>query len=446
MSLTYKTVTTLGDFGPWVSKLVLELPCEVRAAEVSPSAFNVFCARHDRGSEDVLMRREHGAAAAAPSQGFVKVLSATPCDEQGTPALRGRHVALEMGEVRVNKRIEGNVRGARYVENRYRVTQLAPLTGDGNWPVTGLVWDECAGDLCPALAGWHEAPAAEGSPLPYAWYDPRELPPAALSPLAKPPVEEPGARHALIVWLHGAGEGGLENGGDVTVAYTGNRVTALSQPHVQALFGGRAWVLVPQSPTFWMDDGEERLGRSNQSVYARPLMELVERFVARHADSIDPARVVIGGLSNGGFMTLRMCADHPGYFAAGVAVCAPFFRENQTPEVVSALAQTPLWLVHSKGDELVDIDDTALPLYHALRKAGAPVHFTCYDHVEDLTGVYRESDGRPRRFMNHGVWIHAYNDFPTTELDGTNVEVRGRPASLWEWAAAQRRDDDSRES
>ena len=63
-TLTYKTVTKLGDFGPWISKLVLELPDEVGVNDVSPATFNVFCARRERTGA-VLMRRERGADHAA---------------------------------------------------------------------------------------------------------------------------------------------------------------------------------------------------------------------------------------------------------------------------------------------------------------------------------------------------------------------------------------------
>ena len=37
-SCTYATVTTLGDFGPWISKVVLDLPCTVRANDVDTAA------------------------------------------------------------------------------------------------------------------------------------------------------------------------------------------------------------------------------------------------------------------------------------------------------------------------------------------------------------------------------------------------------------------------
>lgn len=40
-SCTYATVTTLGDFGPWISKVVLDLPCTVRA-NVSMRAPSIY--------------------------------------------------------------------------------------------------------------------------------------------------------------------------------------------------------------------------------------------------------------------------------------------------------------------------------------------------------------------------------------------------------------------
>lgn len=440
-TLSYISVKTLGDFGPWISKLVLPMPATVRAAEITPTTFNVYAERHETVG-GVVMRRERGWERELPSTGYVEVLAAYPCDESGarTAAGTGTHVALELPECRLTKTIEGNVTVGRLLDNRYRITLLAELAGDadqGGEPIRGLVWNTCERELTPALAGWHTARMSEpvdGIQLEYGYFEPDFTGDAApAGPFAKPtPNPE---RAAVIVWLHGAGEGGDE----VERAYTGNRVTALSQAKIQNYFGGAAWVVVPQSPTFWMDDGVEQLGRSNKSIYTRALKALIDEFAAAHADRVDPDRIVVGGLSNGGFMTARLVADYPGFFAAGLPVCMPFFEANQTPEVVRAMATTPLWMVHSKGDELVDPRDTSLPLYAKLREAGANVHLTYFDHVEDLTGVYHEPDGRPKQTFNHGVWIHVYNDFCRTDLDGTNVILDGEPVGLWEWAAHQRR-------
>ena len=431
----YATVTTLGDFGPWISKLILTLPSPVDVCDVDPATFNVFCARHEPNGE-VLMRQERGADHKAPSWGYVPVKAAYPATKTGAPVSRSPYVALELPEVRLTKCIEGGVMGSHYIENRFRITQTAELPGEPD-PVCGLVFDTCTRDICPALAGWHNdrmTEAVDGIQLEYGYFEPSFEPtPAGPFGPAKPKPE----KAALIIYLHGAGEGMGEAVDEGPVrAYTGNRVTALSQAKIQNYFDGAAWVLVPQSPTFWMDNGVEQLGHSNQSIYVRALKALIDEFIAAHAERIDTSRIIVGGLSNGGFMTLRMCRDYPGFFAAGLPCCAPWYAA--TPEDVAELAKTPLWFVHSKGDELVNVHETVLPLFGALKKAGAPAHLTYFDHVEDLTGVYREADGSPKKTFNHGVWIHVFNDFCRTDIDGTNVMCDGEPVGMWEWAAHQR--------
>ncbi len=442
-ALGYKTVTKLGDFGPWISKLVLELPEEIGVNDVSPDTFSVFCARHERTGA-LLMRRERGADHDAPSVGYVAVQTAYPAIASGTRAARGTHVALELPEVRLTKRVEGGVMGSRRIENRFRVTQTAEIPGR-NRPLAGMVFASCTGSICPELNGWRTdemSEAVDGVRLSYGYYEP-DFAPAPATPFG--PARTKPEKAALIVYLHGAGEGkgeGLQTEGGPLVpegperAYTGNRVTALSQAKIQSHFDGAAWVLVPQCPTFWMDNGAEKLGHSNQSIYVRALKALIDEFVAAHADRIDTSRIVVGGLSNGGFMTLRMCRDYPGFFAAGLPCCAPWY--DATPEDVTELAKTPLWFVHSKGDELVDPKETVLPLYRALKDAGATAHVTYFDHVEDLTGAYREADGSPKKTFNHGVWIHVFNDFCRTDIDGTNVMIDREPVGMWEWAARQR--------
>ena len=44
-SCTYATVTTLGDFGPWISKVVLDLPCTVRANDIDANTFHIYVER-----------------------------------------------------------------------------------------------------------------------------------------------------------------------------------------------------------------------------------------------------------------------------------------------------------------------------------------------------------------------------------------------------------------
>lgn len=328
--------------------------------------------------------------------------------------------------------------GSRMLDNQLHVTQLAALPGNDGEPICGLVFDTCRGDICPALKGWSNAvqkTAVNGIALEYGFFEPsfKAEDSACFNPFAPEATVVP-QKAPLVVYLHGAGEGrGATQGEGATRAYIGNRVTAISQAQIQRYFGGFAWVLVPQSPTFWMDNGVEQLGRSNQSIYSPVLKALIDEFVAEHAERIDTDRIVVAGLSNGGFMTLRLCADYPDFFAAGLPCCAPWY--NATDEDVAALAKTPLWFTHSKGDELVSPQQTVLPLTARLRNAGANVHLTYFSHVEDLTGRYREADGSPKKTFNHGVWIHQFNDLCYQDFDGGNVLIDGEPVGCWEWSA-----------
>ncbi|EFB77563.1 prolyl oligopeptidase family serine peptidase [Subdoligranulum variabile] len=415
----YKTVTRMTDTGPYIEKLILDLGREAGANDLSPAGFHVHVTRYEKDGT-ILMRKERGADKALPSLGTVTVRVAYPCDAEGRRLLSGCFAALELEEERLNKRIEGSVLASRYIRNAYRVTQIRdlPPREEGGVALSGLVFDTCTEDLCPALEGWTNGE----NTLRYGAYTPAQA--------------NGGEKLPLLVWLHGAGEGG----DDPLVAYTGNRVTALSSPEVQTKLGGAAWILVPQCPTVWMDDGREQLSHVNQSIYVKPLKACIDAFVEQHADSIDRDRIWVAGVSNGGFMTIRMLADYPGFFAAAAPGCEAFFEENLTDSVLDAVQQTPLWLTHAKGDELVDPTQTSLPLYRRLKDRGMEnLHMTYWDEVVDPTGRYREADGRPRSYFRHGVWILMLDDACRTDLDGSRVLCDGVPVTLWEWMGKQRR-------
>jgi predicted esterase len=415
----YKTVTTLTDFGPYITKLILELPCEVREQDVDHGTFHVYVECRDEVTGEVLRKKNRKTGIEEMLKGYSAVKTVYPCDEQGQRKFFGNYVALEMEEEYLNKRIIGDVMSSKWLANIYRITQLKDILGKD--PINGLVFKECVGDLCPQWSGWKESVSSYVRlPLQYGYFTP----------------DSGNEKVPLVVWLHGAGEGGS----DTKIAYTGNKVTALSSPDIQKKLGGAAWILVPQSPTVWMDDGKEILGRSNESIYVQPLKACIDEFIQQHEDSIDRERIYIGGLSNGGFMTIRMLKDYPDFFAGAIAVCEPFFEENINDYMIEDLKKIPLWFVHAKGDELVPIHETALPLYWKLKEAGAPdIHFTLFERVEDLSGKYKDENGCPKRYFSHGVWIHVYNDDCCEEIDGTRVMVQGVPVTIWEWLGHQKR-------
>lgn len=428
----YQTITYLTDQGACIEKILLELPCEIGENDVIPDMFNVYVERRDN-EDHIVEQLDFDTWEKYLSRGYRDIQNVYPCDEDGKRCARSKMAALEMKEEPLGRPISGDMLASGYVNNVYRITQLKPLPEK----TVGLVWDECTKDIMPELAGWHQGKNEfEGIILGYGYFEPdmksyRHPKPTPFDAVPKEPENQ---KVPLVIYLHGAGEGGH----NPKVAYTGNKVAALSWPSIQKKLGGAAFVLVPQCPTVWMDDGEEQLGHSNQSIYVKPLKACIDWFVKEHEADIDTDRIYIGGLSNGGFMTMRMLFDYPEMFAAAMPACQVFYSDNVTDSMLETIKNIPIWFVHSKDDPIVPPLETAVPLYHRLKAIDAQnVHMTYFDHIEDLSGMYKDAFGRPAQYFGHAVWIHVFNDDCTVDFDGNRVIEDGEPVTMWEWAGKQ---------
>ncbi|MGO4939502.1 prolyl oligopeptidase family serine peptidase [Fundicoccus sp. Sow4_D5] len=254
--------------------------------------------------------------------------------------------------------------------------------------------------------------------LTYAAYEPENLKPVDLLP--------------LIVWLHGAGEGGT----DVEIALLGNETTALAKPEIQDQFqnGLRsgAHVLVVQTPTFWMDEGENRTGPgAGKSRYTEILMDTIRHYVDSN-DNIDSHRIYLGGCSNGGYMTVNMLLEYPQTFAAAYPVCEAYsfygFERDKngsyetttdsfgnirykasealclTEDRIRQLADEAIWFVHAANDRTVVPFLTVEPTYRRILKQGAQnVWFSYFETVVGLDEVDEKYNG-------HLSWIYLFNN------------------------------------
>lgn len=254
--------------------------------------------------------------------------------------------------------------------------------------------------------------------LTYAAYEPENLKPVDLLP--------------LIVWLHGAGEGGT----DVEIALLGNETTALVKPEIQDQFqnGLRsgAHVLVVQTPTFWMDEGENRTGPgAGKSRYTEILMDTIRHYVDSN-DNIDSHRIYLGGCSNGGYMTVNMLLEYPQTFAAAYPVCEAYsfygFERDKngsyetttdsfgnirykasealclTEDRIRQLADEAIWFVHAANDRTVVPFLTVEPTYRRILKQGAQnVWFSYFETVVGLDELDETYDG-------HLSWIYLFNN------------------------------------
>ncbi len=235
-----------------------------------------------------------------------------------------------------------------------------------------------------------------------------------------------GKKNALVIWLNGAGEGGTDNYIDLL----GNKVTALASTEFQKNFNG-AYVITPQAPTFWMNGGDGKYQNGDKgSMYSQGLYSLIREYVATHSD-IDANRIIIGGCSNGGYMTMEMVAKHPNYFAAAYPICEALQDQYITDSQITALAKskTGIWYSYAKTDTTVDYTKCTEPTYARLKAAGMTnLHKTVWDNVVDTTGRFTKSSTDTSAYEYNGHWSWIYFD--------NNKNTEGS-LNEWSWLSTQ---------
>ncbi|ORX48709.1 hypothetical protein BCR36DRAFT_404994 [Piromyces finnis] len=217
-----------------------------------------------------------------------------------------------------------------------------------------------------------------------------------------------GVKNPLIIWLHGAGEGGV----DVDIALLGNEVTALARKDIQKYFTTKkqkaAYILVVQTPTIWMDksDGTYNTdiepGKKQTSIYEDALFAAIKDYVTNNKD-IDTKRIYVGGCSNGGYMTMDLMFEHA------------YMNKNVSDEMIEGAKNANIWFLQSEDDTTIDPLSSTIPAYYRLLKAGAKnVHLTLTDEV-------RGEDYPNAHYMGHYSWVYAFNDNVKTEFDNAKA-------------------------
>lgn len=420
MNLPYTTVTEVTDYGPYVTKIILPLPETVKSEVLSKDTFNVYVERRNKKNGEVLrLRKDFISEELYLSKGYCRVTNAYPSDDEGNEAAIGSYATLELeceAIYRLNSETALLEHHNVYVFCDFRITQVKEIQTE-NETISGLVYDHFSGGKMDQVRGWINSKSSYAEmPLRFGYYSPNKS----------------REKRPLIIWLHGGGEGGY----DTSIAYTGNNVVNLSSEKVQRIFGG-AYVLAPQVPTLWMDDGSGEFTWSGKSKYVTALKALVDEFIDVHTN-IDVNRVYIGGCSNGGFMTMRMIIDYPGFFAAAFPVCEALLDNVITDQQIEDIKTTPIWFTHAKNDTIVSPEITAVPTYERLQKAGASnCHFSYFDKVVETSGMFKDSDGNPFEFFGHGSWIYMLKDECVLDYDGSPVKVDGKELTLLQWLALQ---------
>ena len=400
---TYTLVMEGFDWGPAASKVVLH---NLKASkETTVADFEVFVTRTS----------SLGEVPAAQAAGKRTVVYTYASDESGNRKEDGAHLTLVLAVSPVNPLGSGiqYLRMGNRASNVWIDYGVTVVHGK-----TGSTWNQEKGRIRPIVDEFDLSGTFThaGTTLTYGAFSPKKL-------TNKAP---------LIIWLHGGGEGGT----DPTIALMGNKAFNYASPEIQTLFGEGAFVLVPQTPTFWMNAGEGMTRGQTNDIYNAAVFALIEDFVAKNPQ-VDPARIYVGGCSNGGYMSLKLILEHPSYFAAGYISALAYNNEFVSDTQVQSLKQTPIWFVHSKDDRTTKPEETVVPLYHRLKQAGAKnVILSYYDNVTDVTGFF---GGKDFHYNGHWSWVYSHANVARTDFDGSAVLLNGRPVTIMEWTAAQKR-------
>jgi len=423
---SYKTVTEVFDWGPSISKLVVNLGSKVSGKDVDKNTFKVYVNRVlSEGAitiAEALARQGGNLSLGSQAiddkdiRGYREVTNAYVSDENGNKKDSGEYVTIEMkvgptDNLGAALNFDLITSFNNWVKSEYTITLNKNV---GNLNSQNFVVDNMKGDIRPITDKWKfqhfTEPGEHGRlSLAYASYE--------------PPKDN--KQHPLIIWLHGMGEGGTDS---PALAIMGNKANVFADESLQSHFGG-AYVIAPQARTYWMH-GYKGFG-DGTSIYRDVLMELIKDYVKNHPD-IDDGKIYIGGDSNGGYMTVLMIRDYPEYFAAAFPTCEALADKLLSDADIQNISRTPTWFIAAKTDTVVPPKDYVVPTVERLRKIGADVHFTFFNDVHDTSGLYKKADGSPYEYMGHWSWIYVYNDEVQEVINGRNVK-------LMDWLAQQRR-------
>jgi poly(3-hydroxybutyrate) depolymerase len=182
-----------------------------------------------------------------------------------------------------------------------------------------------------------------------------------------PPGYTPARQWPLVVFLHGAGECGVDGWKQVGVGLGPAIVADVARwPFV---------VLFPQKPT------RESQWEDHEEMIVAMLAEV------RGAYSIDERRQFLTGISQGGHGAWVFAARHPEWWVAVAPVCG--YGEPRT--LAPALKDLPLWCFHGEDDKVV-LPKQSRDLCAAVERAGGTAALTVYPKV------------------GHDAWSRAYRD------------------------------------
>jgi predicted peptidase len=183
--------------------------------------------------------------------------------------------------------------------------------------------------------------------------------------LLSPEKPDPDKRYPLVLFLHGAGERGDDNQGQLVHGMRDFAKRSESFP---------AYVVAPQCPSraSWCDvqwTGERHTMAAEPNATMKLTLALVDQLTKDLP--VDPDRIYVTGLSMGGFGTYDAVARRPELFAAAAPICG---GSDESEQVMKHLAQVPFWIAHGAADNIVSVEWSRRAI-EALKQAGSDPHY-----------------------------------------------------------------------
>lgn len=158
---------------------------------------------------------------------------------------------------------------------------------------------------------------------------------------------DPAKRWPLVLYLHGSGDRGT----NLAVLKNNGLLKHLSGgPQLPAI------VVSPQCANEWWS--------------APVLAQILDEVSAKY--QVDPDRIIVTGLSMGGFGTWALAQAYPERFSAVVPICG-----GGNPAAVAGLRALPIWAFHGQLDTTVPVQ-LSETMIAAIRQAGGAPHLTIY--------------------------------------------------------------------
>ncbi len=412
------------DWGPGVTKTIISLDRAVTADSVQAAKFSVNEHKQTYDYAAYGQLSKNAPYTHTGGRTLRTITDAYTCDENGSPAGgSSSHIALELkctpeeGSCFYYSLGTSQNSWCSYYNLDVALEDNCTLTAQDGSEISQLAvnpsidWNE---SLMPDLAGFDLTGTFEsldGDRMTYASYVPTNA--------------GPNHKRPLVIWLHGAGEGGR----DPRIVLLGNKVTALAKPEFQNTMGG-AYILAPQVPDFWMTYDETGSWADNpgtDSVHLKGLKELIDTYVAANP-GIDTNRIIIGGCSNGGYMTMNMILNYPDYFAAAYPICEAYRDSSITDEQLLSIKELPVWFVYANNDDTVAPGAHAATTVLRLKAINANMRASIFSDVHDTTGLYKAGDGSDYQYSGHWSWIYFFNN-----------QCRNNRLTMWSWMSQRSR-------